>query len=530
MKKNLIFIWFLFCSTELWSQIIVPDFQVNDGSKNFKGIGRPAIAAITNGTFAVAWQDYNDYENPIAEQPRVAVQLFNSLGAAVGSLNLFQGETRTLDIWTSDYLTSNIDIGFMQDGVLLVALEHQGDLSIGGDNLISSECGLGAINNKGEIIDLSESSAGVVLWLSTTSLRNYYHPRLAIAPDGQFFYTLDGETYETHFNAVAVQEFDANGNFVGDFFTPHTDDPGPQSNHRYPDIATNGDLLIVVWQDGRQDVNYDINAQFYNNNGAFGGNIKVNQGDPDGTLNLLPSVSMNTNGNSIVVWADTRNNTDGEIYGQLFDNEGKAVGANFQISSGEGKIWDRPEVTMLDDESFFVVWTDSAGATGIKGLKARGRQFDAAGNPITPTFIIPDQDVPSGLVTIASDGSKFYLAWVDDRLNNGNPHVYAKVVTKLFTDAEILLSNIPESFHLNQNYPNPFNPSTIIKYSIPNKGLVTLKVYNTIGEEVATLVNELEQAGNYEVEFNASSMPSGVYFYKLQVGDFVDAKKMILLK
>ena len=81
-----------------------------------------------------------------------------------------------------------------------------------------------------------------------------------------------------------------------------------------------------------------------------------------------------------------------------------------------------------------------------------------------------------------------------------------------------------------QNYPNPFNPTTVISYSIPMEGLVTLKVYNTLGEEVINLVNEVKQAGNYEVKFDASKFPSGIYFYKLQGGDFVKVKKMMLLK
>jgi len=90
-------------------------------------------------------------------------------------------------------------------------------------------------------------------------------------------------------------------------------------------------------------------------------------------------------------------------------------------------------------------------------------------------------------------------------------------------------------FSLSQNYPNPFNPSTKIKYSIPNAGnenfhSVQLKVYDILGREVATLVNKKQGAGNYEVQFNASSLTSGIYFYKLQSGNFVESKKMVLLQ
>ena len=85
-------------------------------------------------------------------------------------------------------------------------------------------------------------------------------------------------------------------------------------------------------------------------------------------------------------------------------------------------------------------------------------------------------------------------------------------------------------YALEQNYPNPFNPSTTLKYQIPQNGFVTLKVYDILGKEVATLVNEVKTQGRYEVNFNASNLASGVYLYRLNVNDYVDVKKMILLK
>jgi Secretion system C-terminal sorting domain len=88
----------------------------------------------------------------------------------------------------------------------------------------------------------------------------------------------------------------------------------------------------------------------------------------------------------------------------------------------------------------------------------------------------------------------------------------------------------PLTFNLEQNYPNPFNPSTKINYSVPEAGNVKLAVYNIVGEEVAVLVNGYTQAGSFDVTFNASNLPSGVYLYKLQSANSVQTKKMILLK
>ena len=88
----------------------------------------------------------------------------------------------------------------------------------------------------------------------------------------------------------------------------------------------------------------------------------------------------------------------------------------------------------------------------------------------------------------------------------------------------------PSNFSLSQNYPNPFNPATSIRFSIPQDGLVTMKVYNTLGQEVTTLVNEYINAGNHVVNFNAAGLTSGIYFYTITSNNFISTKKMLLLK
>ena len=86
------------------------------------------------------------------------------------------------------------------------------------------------------------------------------------------------------------------------------------------------------------------------------------------------------------------------------------------------------------------------------------------------------------------------------------------------------------SVNLAQNYPNPFNPTTTIQYSMPRRAAVTLIVYNTLGQQVAVLVNGSEGAGYHEVKFDGSGLASGVYFYRLQAGNFVQTKELLLLR
>jgi hypothetical protein len=133
-----------------------------------------------------------------------------------------------------------------------------------------------------------------------------------------------------------------------------------------------------------------------------------------------------------------------------------------------------------------------------------------------------------------------------DLFKNASYRIACVIYTKWIdagglTDISENKTDLPSSFNLSQNYPNPFNPSTKIKYTIPSviatplergkqSQFVTLKVYDILGNEVVTLVNEVKPAGEYEVEFSATSLPSGIYFYNMRVGSYVETRKIVLLK
>lgn len=103
---------------------------------------------------------------------------------------------------------------------------------------------------------------------------------------------------------------------------------------------------------------------------------------------------------------------------------------------------------------------------------------------------------------------------------------YSQNITNVYVSE----NKIPDSYSLNQNYPNPFNPLTTINFTLPYQEFVNLKVFNTLGQEVATLVNEEKSAGSYSVPFDAAKLSSGIYIYKISAGSFAETKKMILLK
>lgn len=115
-------------------------------------------------------------------------------------------------------------------------------------------------------------------------------------------------------------------------------------------------------------------------------------------------------------------------------------------------------------------------------------------------------------------------------VNSGLDSALARYNNSLTTVLKGNDSFSPLSYKLNQNYPNPFNPTTIISFSIPIQEKVSLKVYNILGVEVSTLLNEVQTAGNYSIRFDAKNLPSGIYFYELRTGNFRNVGKMILLK
>jgi len=114
--------------------------------------------------------------------------------------------------------------------------------------------------------------------------------------------------------------------------------------------------------------------------------------------------------------------------------------------------------------------------------------------------------------------------------NSGTINVEGTVYYDGLTTSVRQISELPNDYSLSQNYPNPFNPSTNIEYSIPSESFVELRVYDILGNEVAILVNEHQQAGVYRVDFTAGNLPSGVYFYKLTTGAINQVSKMMLMK
>lgn len=146
-------------------------------------------------------------------------------------------------------------------------------------------------------------------------------------------------------------------------------------------------------------------------------------------------------------------------------------------------------------------------------------------NDLGFAYIEPDGFEGSGITTIITADSAMFRAEHLSKFGGGRGHI--STTTGIGYEK---LEGVPSKYELAQNYPNPFNPSTLIKFAIPQAGEVQLKVYNVLGSEVATLISGYHEAGNYEVEFNAENLSSGIYLYTLKTNQKIITKKMMLVK
>jgi hypothetical protein len=202
----------------------------------------------------------------------------------------------------------------------------------------------------------------------------------------------------------------------------------------------------------------------------------------------------------------------------------------------------------IDSEGKIFVGTDTSGAYSSDDLGVNWNRIPSISGKGVICFLVNN---PTTYFAGTSDSGVFAstdhgLSW--HSVNNGltessimslnvdqQGHLYAGTSKGLYRTTDIGTrvdekNRVPSSFTLFQNYPNPFNPTTVINYQLSMNSEVTLKVYDVLGRLVNTLIGERQTAGAHSVTFNASSLSSGVYFYRLVAGSYVETKKMILIK
>lgn len=227
-----------------------------------------------------------------------------------------------------------------------------------------------------------------------------------------------------------------------------------------------------------------------------------------------------------------------------------AITSVTKVSSGNAE-----PAALLRTTGSFNVGNGDPGAEPYEGMLVKFNNLTVS--DIAPTFSDPTEfsvNDGSGAVIVRRDGRNKYsnlatdtafgktLLRAGDKISTLTGIIYYsfnqyKIVPRTDADFGIVtdvpdggVKVVPSSYALSQNYPNPFNPSTMIAYDIPVAGHITLRVYNLLGQEVATLVNQVTAPGHYTVRFNAGSLASGMYFYRIQTNGFVAVKKMLVVK
>lgn len=303
-------------------------------------------------------------------------------------------------------------------------------------------------------------------------------------------------------------------------------DDATGSDRSFPQVTSNGTRTVVVWADTRTDAQGDIYLQAFQGTSASGSNTKVND-DVGSRYTRYARAAMNASGRSIVVWIDTRANAGGDLYAQIYDNTGAKIGGNIKLTSSNSSFNEYPPAVGMDASGNFVIaWADS-GASNMWSAKTRA--FAANGTALTGILeltspatesIQPDLVMsPAGVVT---------YAWLDGRLDADKGRIFSKVVQMTATDVKDQKEWIPGDLVLDQNFPNPFNPSTNIRFHLTGEKPVRLSVIDLLGREVAVLLDDVRSVGTHTVTWHPQNTPSGAYITRLQSGTTVVTRMMVL--
>ena len=301
-----------------------------------------------------------------------------------------------------------------------------------------------------------------------------------------------------------------NGSFQRITNDPITTDAEPSVGHIWGDYDNDGDIDCIVATDSTYAVSYYKN----NGDGSFQKSndqelaktiihhscLTAGDYDNDGDLDLF--VVGGPKENSVLLRNESNKNwVKFKLEGTKSNRTG--IGAKVRIKADiNGKsIWQRRD--LATSNSFF-------------GETSLNIHFGLGDATLIDSLKI---EWPSGVVDVHTNVeiNKFYDIVEESGIDQ-------------ITSIKKIDKTVPNNYELNQNYPNPFNPSTFITYSLPNNNRVNLTIYDSLGKKIKTLVNSEQNAGKYEISFNAENLSSGTYFYQLKTNDYTETKKMIFLK
>ena len=380
------------------------------------------------------------------------------------------------------------------------------------------------IGVNGEVFAQKIDTAGNLLWPadSVTLTISGSLPQIAVDDSGGVIVCwFDYASQATETNVFA-QRVDSDGN-VRWSTNGVSICLAPGYQHK-PDLVPDGQGgAIISWLDNR----YQTDSYVFSQRIDWKGDTcwSANGKQVSNTKGFYRSIiSTDNQGGSILTWMG---GITEDIYVQHINTNGAAVWPN-ELKLTESTSPYIPGIISDGANGAIVIWENATDSKiKVQHISSDGTlSFPASGKMVSSGNNL------NGFFAATTDGAgKAIIVWEDAPSFNTNIYTQRVIIPNFITDIyEEQSTNLPYDFLLSQNYPNPFNPSTKISWQSPVGGWQTLKVYDVLGREVATLVDEYRDAGVYEVDFNAVELPSGVYMYRIQASSFVETKKMVVLK
>lgn len=287
-----------------------------------------------------------------------------------------------------------------------------------------------------------------------------------------------------------------------------------------PAVSVSGQVVHIVWEDDR-DGNYEIYYKGSTDGGiSWGADTRLTN---NAAGSGYPCVSV-TGQVVHVVWHDDRHfSFQYEIYYKRSTDGGLSWGSDVRLTNNAANSA-YPSVH-VSGSGVHVVWHDERDGNSEIYYKLSADGGVSWGTDTRLT----NSPFSGGYPSVSVSGQVVHVVWQDQR--DGNWEIYYKRnPTGNVVGIININSEIPIEFSLSQNYPNPFNPRTKIRFALPNSSYAKLIVYDAQGKEVETILNKQLEGGAYEIVLDGMNYPSGVYYYKLTAGDFVETKKMVLVK
>jgi len=411
---------------------------------------------------------------------------------------------------------------------------------------------------KPQIIETGEGDC-IVVWSELTYSYDSKVMAARLTPDGTILWTLEiadaayvddvldftvpdgyGGAYIVYYQSLPydynlyLQKVDGAGVLVWENDVVLCEAPDTQQKSKA--VTLSDQSIVVAWQDKRDSEDYLIYAQRVTPDG----NILWQENGLAVSFQMSDQINLDMavdNDYIYVVWEDFRNLDFLDIYLQKLDMDGSQCYSPAGINISQGDNYQSSPAILPDETGGnYVVWSHYT--SNIENYDLYGIHMNSDGQIESPW--LPGGNVICAALysqmnaqLISDQAGGFIAAWEDGRSSDkaGVKNIYAQRVNEFLVGIKPNNPKIsPSGYELFTAYPNPFNPTTTISFSLPEAQHVKLTVFNVNGQVVSTLVDGMRKAAQYEVSWDASQAASGLYFYKLEAGDFSSVKKMVLLK